>query len=305
MIQEIKPSNEIIMCDAAELIPYPLSMPMPEEDRDNMKADINKRGIQTALIVHKDKNGKRIVAGNSRYEIGKELGIKQFPCRLIEVPMEEYELEEYVIMDNVARRHLTTPQKVEYAMRLEKIEKEKAKIRQSTAGNKNLKKGKAKSNTVSVSTESVPAGDVSTDDGKEISKDESVPVSAESALTGDDAPKAEKGKARDIACRKVGISTDTVRKGKKIKEASPETWDKVMAGDKNINSAFSEVNDSISNSQESTSPANDHVEKIFKRAVSSFNRTDKALKELQQNLEELESVINNLEPQNREELVYN
>lgn len=80
---------------------------MPITDYSALKKDIEKSGIKVELHVLPDKT---VICGHQRLQIAKELEIKELPCKIIDLKTEE-EIKEYMIKDNLLRRHLSTEQK--------------------------------------------------------------------------------------------------------------------------------------------------------------------------------------------------
>jgi ParB-like chromosome segregation protein Spo0J len=95
------------------------------DDYQTLKNSIQESGIRNDL--HVMDNGT-ILCGHSRFKIAKELGIKNIPYKIVKIQNKEKMLE-YIIMDNLARRQLTTVQKVQLGFVLERIEAPLAKQR--------------------------------------------------------------------------------------------------------------------------------------------------------------------------------
>ena len=78
-------------------------------DYDALKEDIRQNGIKVDLHITKSNT---ILCGHQRWEIAKELGIKQIPVKVIDInEKDDGRIKEYVIKDNLLRRHLSTEQK--------------------------------------------------------------------------------------------------------------------------------------------------------------------------------------------------
>ncbi len=78
-------------------------------DYDALKEDIKQNGIKVDLHITKSNT---ILCGHQRWEIAKELGMKQVPIKVINIDeTNEGLVKEYVIKDNLLRRHMTTEQK--------------------------------------------------------------------------------------------------------------------------------------------------------------------------------------------------
>jgi site-specific DNA-methyltransferase (adenine-specific) len=92
---------------------------LPKEDYQALKEDIKKNGIKTELHITKSNT---ILCGHQRWNIAKELGFKEVPCKIVNIDeSDELKVKEYVILDNVLRRHLTTEQKYLLIAELSKI----------------------------------------------------------------------------------------------------------------------------------------------------------------------------------------
>lgn len=102
-------------------------IPRPNaEDRRKLKESIKKEGVQIPLIINSE---GFILDGHTRYEICLELGITDIPYEIKTFPNEELE-RKFVVMTNIARRHLNKFQKVELSWPLFEIEKQRAKQRE-------------------------------------------------------------------------------------------------------------------------------------------------------------------------------
>jgi len=78
-------------------------------DYEGLKEDIRLNGIKVDLHVTKNHT---ILCGHQRWEIAKELGMKEVPVKIIDIDeSEEGKVKEYVIKDNLLRRQLSTEQK--------------------------------------------------------------------------------------------------------------------------------------------------------------------------------------------------
>jgi len=96
-----------------ELKPYKLNQELfdnlPKDDYDSLKLDIEKNGIKTELHITKRKT---ILSGHQRWQIAKELKMQEVPIKIVNINEDdELKVKEYVILDNVLRRHLNTEQK--------------------------------------------------------------------------------------------------------------------------------------------------------------------------------------------------
>jgi len=79
------------------------------DDYDSLKEDIIENGIKVDLHITKSNT---ILCGHQRWNIAKELGLDEVPVKIVEIDeSDENKVKEYVIKDNLLRRHLVTEQK--------------------------------------------------------------------------------------------------------------------------------------------------------------------------------------------------
>lgn len=78
-------------------------------DFDALKEDIRKNGIKTELHITPD---YVVLCGHQRLKAAKELGLKTIPCKIVSGLKTEEQEKEYIIKDNLLRRHLTTEQRM-------------------------------------------------------------------------------------------------------------------------------------------------------------------------------------------------
>jgi len=111
-------------------------IPRPNaEDRRKLKESIIKDGVQIPIIVTPE---GFILDGHTRYEICLELGIEStIPIEIRKFSDETAE-RKFVVMTNLARRHLNKFQRVELSWPLFEIEKIRAKERETWKSNSNL-----------------------------------------------------------------------------------------------------------------------------------------------------------------------
>ena len=94
-----------------------------------LKESISNKGLHLPIIVNQN---NAILDGHHRYKICKDLDIEpRFEVKRFDSPLDE---KKFVIEINVQRRELNDFQKAELAYELERIEKERARQRQSEAG---------------------------------------------------------------------------------------------------------------------------------------------------------------------------
>ena len=160
--------------------------PLSKLEYELLKESISNKGLHLPIIVNQD---NVILDGYNRYKICKELNIEpRFEVKRFDDPLDE---KEFVIEINAQRRQLNDFQKAELAYELEKIEKERARQRQSEAG-KLYGKGLTNNNNSIVPN------------GTNLSQE-------------------EKGKTAEIVSKKVGLSsTRNYYRAKTIIEKAPE-----------------------------------------------------------------------------------
>ncbi len=88
---------------------YQLLPPLSPEEYAALRADIAARGIQVAVEV--DEHGATL-DGHSRTQLAEELGIKNYPIRVVS-GLTEQQKRHHVLLVNLNRRHLSCKQKRE------------------------------------------------------------------------------------------------------------------------------------------------------------------------------------------------
>jgi len=97
-----------------------------EADFEELKKDIAERGIMVEPHINKDGT---LICGHQRIRALKEIGEEDtVNCKVFDFK-DELDAMEHAIRDNVDRRQLTTPEQVQYALKLAEIEKERARRR--------------------------------------------------------------------------------------------------------------------------------------------------------------------------------
>jgi len=112
-----------------DLVPRP-----NDKDKRKLKESIAKKGIEIPIIVNPE---GFILDGHTRYEICLELGIENILTEIKRFANDTAE-RKFVVMTNLARRHLNKFQKVELSWPLFEIEKQRAKERESWKTNPDL-----------------------------------------------------------------------------------------------------------------------------------------------------------------------
>jgi ParB-like chromosome segregation protein Spo0J len=184
-----------------------------------------------------------ILDGHHRFRACVELQIEpDFEVRKFEDKLIE---KKFVIESNLRRRHLTSFQLVELGVPLLEIEKKLAKKRQVQGGKK----------------------------GREIQ------LGLASKST---SPSIKKGKASAIVAKKIGLSTRTFERGKKIFEkASEEEKQKLREGKKSISKAYNDLfysksknklqDNNIENSMLVRSKSQKNIKKILELLIEINN----------------------------------
>jgi ParB-like chromosome segregation protein Spo0J len=175
---------------------------MSDEEFAELKASIETEGQHYPIVANEN---LEVLDGHHRLRACVELGIEpDFEVRRFEDKLVE---KKFVIEANLRRRHLNSFQLVELGVPLLEIEKELAKKRQVTGGKngRNTQLG--------------------------LAPDDTKPVVS-----------AFKGKATAAVAKKVGVSTRTFERGKKILEkASEEDKQQLREGKASISKVYSEV----------------------------------------------------------------
>lgn len=104
---------------SSELQDLQTLMPMSADDRQRLAEDIKKNGVRHPVIVYQQKGELLVLAGWHRREIAKELGLL-VPVEIVEASPRER--REFVIKENLARRHLDTAQKAKLIRHLLKAD---------------------------------------------------------------------------------------------------------------------------------------------------------------------------------------
>ncbi len=201
----VHPSGLKIKEEYSRLVPKP-----SREDYERLKISIAQQGLYEPIRV----NSEGIVLdGYTRFQICRELGIeladkdilvKQFPSSILE--------KRYVIVTNLARRHMNDFQKAELGIPLLEIEEQLAKDRQLELGKK-----LGATHGIFSPTPLAPNGAER--------MDETIPA-----------------KATEITAREIGLKTRTFEKAKAIIQHAPEELkERVRGGKVSISYAYGVV----------------------------------------------------------------
>lgn len=184
-----------------------------DTEYEDLKSDIEARGIQDPLHVVKQNGEYVVVSGHQRLKVARELGI-DLPCIIRTDLVEEWQVEEQLIKDNLLRRHLNDYQKVNAGERLEVIEREKAKAEQQKAGELYGKSHPKKEELV---PDVAPPIEI-------IDSDKKTDTVTHLTVRGGKAVFIEKPalKTRDTVARQIGMSHTQYDNAKKVKYEAPE-----------------------------------------------------------------------------------
>ena len=120
-----QPYNPAKLNLAPELLSVQGLMPISQDDEKRLKDDIQKNGVRDSLKVYMGEDGKYyVLAGATRLKISQELKLPSVPIEIYDAPGPER--EKFSIEENLARRHLTSAQKVELARYLLKASPDKS-----------------------------------------------------------------------------------------------------------------------------------------------------------------------------------
>lgn len=228
-IRPMPVSELVIQKNYLEMVPRP-----SPEDYNRIRESMEKDGWDPSRPAVANEDGI-VLDGMTRTMIAQELKIEWAWVTIKDFDDDLYEEKKYVITANLDRRHLTEAHRTALGLRLLEIEQEKAKERQRKAG------------------ELV---------GKNNLKHQEIPQDKKGDSNGNQLPQnfaeADKGEARELAARQVGVSRETLRKGQKIEAAAitdpkiAEAWDKAQKGKGSVNSVFREVKEKEKASQKGT-----------------------------------------------------
>lgn len=235
-----------------------IDIPTSDDDYEALKADITKHGIRQPLRVC----GRVVLAGNTRLMIAKELKIAFVPVLYLP-EMTKLEMREYVINDNLCRRHLTVAERAVLALAIAEIESEKAKIRQL----ENLKKGSENGEKIPVRCNLYLTGE---NPGENLIKS--------NTYLFEGVEEDAKGKALEIAAAKAGVSYQTAHKMRTIHAQNPGIYKDVLANELSIDKAFKMVK-SAQKSEKLFSPKTivKAAEKVIEPVEEEANSKDTAI----------------------------
>jgi disulfide oxidoreductase YuzD len=171
-----------------------ITPPLSDSDYESLRESIKENGLLVPLVVNQD---GVLLDGYHRLRACRELNIRpKYHKREFKDKAQEKQL---VIEVNLIRRQLNEFQKVELGFLLEDIETEKAKKRMYSGGH------------------SVGVADRKNQDGMANNQEKWL-ASADATLQ----PGESKGKVSQIIAKKIGVSSATYERGKKIIEKAAE-----------------------------------------------------------------------------------
>lgn len=194
-------------------------------DITELAEDIKVNGLINPPVVTPD---KVLIAGERRIRAMRQLGYTQIEVRSYIARDYEHQLL-LEISENENRKNFTFSERMKFVRRLETIEQEKAKERQSA----NLTNSLVSQNS----------------DERENSA------------------KSEEGRADEAIAEKVGLgSRDTLRKAKKIaEEADPELIKALDENQLSINGAYKKLQDSLKEKEDLLSSKNTMIESLMSK----------------------------------------
>lgn len=113
--------SDVEFVSPAILSPNPFNSIFEQEEDSHLgelRKDIEERGILTPLqaIVVTKKMGEvtngRLLSGHNRWRIARDLGLEHVPVQWIKSDLDEEREKEFVVKDNLLRRHLSKEQRI-------------------------------------------------------------------------------------------------------------------------------------------------------------------------------------------------
>ena len=74
-----------------------------------LREDIEKRGVVVPLLVKQD---GMLLAGHNRLQIAREIGLRFVPVQTVQEELSERQEQEFIINDNLLRRHLSIEERI-------------------------------------------------------------------------------------------------------------------------------------------------------------------------------------------------
>jgi ParB-like chromosome segregation protein Spo0J len=189
--------------------------PLSEIEFYLLKQSIKEDGLRIPIIINKH---GIILDGHHRFRACKELGFTpKYDVMEFKDSLEE---KQFVMEFNLRRRQLGLFHRVEVGYNLEDIEKEIAKRRMSVGGHivglankkENYNNNEVKRRVASIDATLGPSGE----------KGKVSQIIAKASIDATLGPSGEKGKVSQIIAKKIGVSTATYERGKKIIEKGTE-----------------------------------------------------------------------------------
>ena len=107
--------------ETSKLLEHPLNKDLfdalPKGEYAALKKDIEANGIKTELHLLPDYT---VLCGHQRMKVARELGFEYVPAKIVSLTTPEA-IEEYIITDNLLRRHLKPEQRAPLLLRLDRL----------------------------------------------------------------------------------------------------------------------------------------------------------------------------------------
>lgn len=215
--------TELKFHEAANLFPM-----MGKEQFEELKADIKKNGLLEPIWLR----GEEIIDGRNRYLACKEVGVG--PKHKQWFGEEGGELINFIVSQNLHRRHLTAGQRAKVAIKIEALLVGRAKERQRAAGRKHgrgQKKDAQRNNKIAFPK-----------NGKSYQEDEK----PDDKITFPKNGKSDNGAENKLhvtktAAKIAGVSHGYVSDAKKIIKTAPEKYEPIDRGEKTIPQVMKEI----------------------------------------------------------------
>ena len=190
---------------AAEIFPL-----MNEAALKELADDIKANGLLEPIILHEG----RILDGRNRNLACDLAGV---PPRYEPANINGHSPTLYVVSKNLHRRHLTTDQKVDVALKIEPLLAVEA-ARRKHEGQVRGGKAKALNHTASCLSGNLPPKQEATENKRQ-----------------------RPYKSSEVAASAAGVSEKTVRRAKKLRQRDPAEYGRVVAGQTTLAAAFRKV----------------------------------------------------------------
>lgn len=109
--------GKVVEMDPKQLFMHPSNCKFfgdgSSENYEFLKADIESRGVQSAIAAIRIKGRLYILSGNRRVEIALKLGLKNVPVRIAKANMSLAEQEYFIVVDNISVRDMVKTKKLD------------------------------------------------------------------------------------------------------------------------------------------------------------------------------------------------